>query len=150
MIQSATRTDRAKCPRRPSKSHQIGGFHSTTPKKCGIHARCCHALETHMYITRGLWHNDTLTLSDSAQTYVSFTKKRGSISDPLYLVAIFNDELCQLLLSLHSLRLRNQRHQIRKSNQHKYADYHQHDQHFRKGEGPEALSLITLFVYHVV
>lgn len=26
---------------------------------------------------------------------------------------------CQLLLSLHSLRLRNQRHQVRKSNQHK-------------------------------
>ena len=75
MIQSATRTDRAKCPRRPSKSHQIGGFHSTTPKKCGIHARHCHAPETHMYITRGLGHNDTLTLSDSSQTYVSFTKK---------------------------------------------------------------------------
>ena len=32
--------------------------------------------------------------------------------------------------------------QVRKSNQHKYADYHQHNQHFRKGEGPEALSLI--------
>ena len=100
MIQSATRIDRAKCPRRPLKSHQIGGFHSTTPKKYGIHARRCHALETHMYITHGLGHNDTLTLSDSAQTYVSFTKKRGSISDPLYLVAIFIDELCQLACSV--------------------------------------------------
>ena len=150
MIQSATRTDRAKRLRRPSKSHQIVGFHSTTPKKYGIHARRCNALETHMNITRGLGHNDTLTLSDSAETYVSFTKKRGSISDPLYLVAIFNDELCQLLLSLHSLRLRNQRHKVRESNQHKYADYYQHDQHFRKGEGTEAFPIITLLVFHLV
>ena len=51
-------------------------------------------------------------------------------------------------LSLHSLRLRNQRHQVRKSNQHKYADYHQHDQHLWKGEGPEALSLIEFSDCH--
>lgn len=71
MIQSATRTDRAKCPRRPSKSHQIGGFHSTTPKKCGIHGRRCHALETQMYVTRDSEHKGIRTLSDSVQTHVS-------------------------------------------------------------------------------
>ena len=53
LIQLAMRTDWAKHPYQPIKSHQIAGFHSMTRKKCGIYAPRCQALRQTCYNLSG-------------------------------------------------------------------------------------------------